>query len=59
MNNLKRFTVCKLAGHKWGKISYPPGSDGEAAGTFLRCQRCGKEDHDAGTVPRGTGGMTG
>ena len=24
MNNLKRFTVCKLAGHKWLKISYPP-----------------------------------
>ena len=24
MNNLKRFTVCKLAGHKWLKIGYPP-----------------------------------
>jgi hypothetical protein len=57
MNNLKRFTVCKLAGHKWARISYPPGSDGEAAGTFLRCQRCGKENHEAGTVGRGAGGM--
>ena len=24
MNNLKRFTVCKLAGHKWAKVGYPP-----------------------------------
>ena len=43
MNNLKRFTVCKLAGHKWAKVGYPPSSDGETAGTFLSCQRCGKE----------------
>ena len=55
MNNLKRFTVCKLAGHKWAKVGYPPSSDGETAGTFLRCQRCGKENHDAGTVARGAG----
>ena len=53
MNNLKRFTVC-LVGHKWAKVSYPPGADGEASGTFIRCQRCGKEDHDAGTLPPGT-----
>jgi hypothetical protein len=57
MNNLKRFTVCKLADHKWAKIGYQPGSDGEAAGFFLRCLRCGKEDHDAGTVARGGGSM--
>ena len=56
MNNLKRFTVCKLAGHKWLKIGYPPGADGEASGTFLRCERCGKENHNAGTVARGGGG---
>jgi hypothetical protein len=56
MNNLKRFTVCKLAGHKWLKISYPPTADGEATGTFLRCERCGKENHDAGSVARGAGG---
>jgi hypothetical protein len=31
-------------------------ADGEAAGFFLRCARCGKEDHDVGTIPRGAGG---
>ena len=56
MNNLKRFTVCKLAGHKWKKVRYPPDPDGGPSSFFLRCQRCDKEDHDAGTVP---GGMVG
>ena len=56
MNNLKRFSICKLAGHKWVKVAYPPSADGEASGTFLRCQRCDKENHDAGTVARGGGG---
>jgi len=46
-----------LAGHKWLKIGYPPGADGEASGTFLRCERCGKENHNAGTVARGGGGL--
>ena len=55
MNNLKRFTLCKLSGHKYVKVAYPPSADGEAAGTFLRCQRCGKENHEAGTVARGPG----
>ena len=55
MNNLKRFTV-SLVGHKWVKVAYPVGADGEAAGTFLRCQRCGKEDHETGTIPSGTMG---
>ena len=51
MNNLKRFTVCKLVGHQWLRVAYPPGADGEVSETFfLRCQRCGKENHDAGTV---------
>jgi hypothetical protein len=57
MNNFKRFTVCKLAGHKYVRIAYPKGSDGEGSGTFLRCLRCDKENHDAGTVPRGAGGL--
>ena len=57
MNNLKRFTICKLAGHKWLTVGYPPESDGETAGRFLRCERCGKEDHNAGPVTRGGGGM--
>lgn len=57
MNNLKRFTVCKIwVGHKWVKVGYPAGSDGEASGTFLRCLRCGKENHEAGTVARGPSG---
>ena len=56
MNNLKRFTVCKLAGHKWSKIAYPVSADGEATGFFLRCQRCDKENHEAGTHARGGGG---
>ena len=55
MNNLKRFTLCKMAGHKWVRVRYPSGADGEAAGMFLRCQRCGKENHNAGTVARGAG----
>jgi hypothetical protein len=53
MNNLKRFTVCKLRDHKWVTVGYPAGADGETHGQFLRCQRCGKEDHKAGTVARG------
>ena len=55
MNNLKRFTVCKLAGHKWLRVAYPPGADGEDPETFfLRCRRCGKENHNVGTVPGST-----
>jgi hypothetical protein len=46
----------RLFDHRWTKISYPVGPDGERAGKFLRCLRCGKEDHDAGTVPRGPNG---
>ena len=56
MNNVKRFTVC-LPGHKWVKVAYPPTRDDEATGTFLRCLRCGAENHNAGSVARGAGGM--
>jgi len=55
MNNLKRFTVCKLSGHNWAKVAYPRGADGEGTGTFMRCQRCGKENHEYGTAARGAG----
>ena len=55
MNNLKRFTVCKVAGHDWVTVAYPVGADGETSGTFLRCRRCDKEDHEAGAVARGAG----
>ena len=52
MNNLKRFTVC-LAGHQWGKVPYPS-PEGESTGTFfLRCRRCGAENHDAATAGPG------
>jgi hypothetical protein len=56
VNNWKRFSIC-VAGHKWVKIPYPPSPEGEATGTFLRCRRCGVENHKAGTVPRGAGGV--
>ncbi len=56
MKYLKRYTICLLANHKWLRIGYPVGSDGEVGGYFLRCGRCEKEDHNAGTVPRGAGG---
>jgi hypothetical protein len=46
MNNLKRFTVCKLANHKWAKVAYQPLESG--TGYFIRCLRCGKEMHDVG-----------
>jgi hypothetical protein len=60
MNNLKRLTVCKLAGHDYVKVAYPPTPDGETnTGTFLLCQRCGKENHEAGTHGRGGGGVIG
>ncbi|CUR54554.1 hypothetical protein NOCA2190011 [metagenome] len=55
MNNLKRFTICKVTGHKWLQIAYPPASDDETSGHFLRCRQCGKESHDAGSVARGAG----
>lgn len=60
MNNFLRFTVCKLANHRWLRVGYPAGADGETSGTFLRCQRCGKEDHNAGTIARGpsSGGIS-
>ena len=59
MNNLKRCTVCKVMSHKWAKVNYPAGTDGEATGTFLRCLRCGKENYEAGTIARGAGPVVG
>ncbi len=56
MNQWKRFTICKLTGHKWVKTGYPPASDGEASGFFVRCRRCHKEDHNTGVIARGASG---
>jgi hypothetical protein len=44
---VKRMTVCKVAGHKWARVPYP-GSEG--SGHFLRCLRCGKENHRGTSV---------
>ena len=56
MNQLMRFTVCKMTGHKWAKVGYPRTANGETSGHFVRCQRCGKEDHEAGKRPPPTPG---
>jgi hypothetical protein len=56
MNQVKRSTVCLLTGHRWVKNGYPPASDGESAGFFVRCRRCGMEDHDTGTIAPGATG---
>jgi len=56
MNNLKRFTIC-LTGHKWAKVPYPQSPEGEPTGTFfLRCRRCGAENHEAEAGRGGPGG---
>ena len=36
MNNLKRFTVCKLMGHKWLSVAYPPVPTGRTQRPFSR-----------------------
>jgi hypothetical protein len=46
--NVKRWTVC-LFRHDWAKVRYPGGGDGdEDTGYFIRCVRCGHENHDVG-----------
>lgn len=53
--NLKRWTICLVANHKWSKIPY---GDHDDAGMFLRCRRCGHEDH-GGTSTIATGAPMG
>ena len=54
MNDLvKRLTVCKVRGHDWAKTPYPREANGDGTGTFMKCLRCHKENHDYGTVARG------
>ncbi len=55
MDILKRVTICKLLGHDWAKSPYPRKANGDGTGTFIRCLRCRKEDHSAGTIARGVG----
>jgi hypothetical protein len=43
--NWKRWTVCSLRFHKWNKVPYPGDED---QGFFLRCARCGHENHNRG-----------
>ncbi len=50
---LKRWTVCLVMGHKWTKIAYNEHDD---SGTFVRCLRCGHENHSGSSVrPTGIG----
>ena len=37
--------MCLLLSHKWVKVPYPAVGD-ERTGTFLRCSRCGHENHE-------------
>jgi len=59
-NSFENAGICRVKGaHKWVKTGYPPGSDGEASGFFLRCRRCGKENHDTGIIAGGPAGAAG
>jgi hypothetical protein len=49
---LKRWTLCLVMGHKWTNVPYPR-ADGA---TFLKCSRCGHENHSGQSVrPTGAG----
>ena len=49
--NVKRWTICLIANHRWCKVPY---SQHEDTGRFLRCRRCGHEDHNTyGTIANG------
>ena len=51
--NVKRWTVCLLRGHRWGRIPYPGNDDGDEF--FLRCTSCRYENHDAAMPGRPSG----
>ena len=53
--NVKRFTVC-LFSHKWTKVRYPGEED---TGFFIRCLRCGHENHDIKGSSAATGSPLG
>ena len=51
--NLRRWTLCLLAGHKWNRIPYGKHDD---SGFFVRCARCGYENHEGASIrPTGIG----
>ena len=56
--NLKR-VVCFVQSHRWAKRQYP--NDEPGAGYYLRCLRCGKDNHGTGRTHghMGTTGMGG
>lgn len=45
--NKKRWTACLLRSHRWATVAYPAPKD-EQAGYFIRCLRCGYENHKSG-----------
>jgi hypothetical protein len=50
--NARRWTICLVANHKWAKVPYSKHDD---SGKFLRCRRCGHEDHNSyGTIATGS-----
>ncbi len=49
----KRWTICLVMGHKHTQIAYNQEDD---SGRFLRCLRCGVENHKGSSV-RPTGGF--
>ena len=51
--NIKRWTICLLRDHKWNRIPY---GDHDDSGFFVRCARCGHENHEGvGIRPTGIG----
>ena len=41
--SVKRWTLCLLRGHRWGRVPY--NTDGDAY--YIRCISCGYENHNA------------
>lgn len=47
MGQLSRWTVCLVANHRYHRIQYGKGDD---SGYFLRCRRCGHENHNDSSI---------
>ena len=49
--NLTRWTTCLVVNHKWVTVPY---NDHDDSGKYLKCRRCGHEDHSSsGTIATG------